>query len=381
MKIVLSGVSTINKGAELMLYAILQEIECRFPEAEVFLPVNSINHGLKYIDTPLRLKYKPIEKFIKVIRKCHLNGILRVLHLPEFLDDVYAIKDADYFLDSSGLLFSDQQKSLSAQLYKWEHLLRAQKAQGTKIVFLPQAFGPIEKSCTKKVLASLNKYADLILPRENVSYQYLKGSGILDMSKVHQFTDFTSLVEGKIPHQYTHLKGCVCIIPNERMISKGAISMDAYLKLLKTIIKEVQKKQKSVYLLNHEGKKDENIAYRISNALGGEIEVVTNLNALETKGIISTAYVVVSSRFHGVASALNSCVPCLATSWNHKYKELFNDYEMQEGVMPLDDTDKALDLVRNYLDESKNHHIRMLLEKNVPKIKAETQEMWRMVWG
>ena len=33
MKIVLWGVETNNKGAELMLYAILQEIERKFPDA------------------------------------------------------------------------------------------------------------------------------------------------------------------------------------------------------------------------------------------------------------------------------------------------------------------------------------------------------------
>lgn len=42
MRIVLSGVETHNKGAELMLYAILQEIERRFPDAEVFINKSAI---------------------------------------------------------------------------------------------------------------------------------------------------------------------------------------------------------------------------------------------------------------------------------------------------------------------------------------------------
>ena len=36
-KIVLSGIGFVNKGAELMLYAILQEIENKFPNSVVYL--------------------------------------------------------------------------------------------------------------------------------------------------------------------------------------------------------------------------------------------------------------------------------------------------------------------------------------------------------
>ena len=57
MKIVLSGVQTINKGAELMLYAILQEIERKWPDAEVFIPPMRIRQGLDYVQTSLDLKY------------------------------------------------------------------------------------------------------------------------------------------------------------------------------------------------------------------------------------------------------------------------------------------------------------------------------------
>ena len=45
MRIVLNGVETNNKGAELMLYAILQEIERKFPDAEVFMPYLALRRG------------------------------------------------------------------------------------------------------------------------------------------------------------------------------------------------------------------------------------------------------------------------------------------------------------------------------------------------
>ena len=67
------------------------------------------------------------------------------------------------------------------------------------------------------------------------------------------------------------------------------------------------------------------------------------------KALISTAYLCVTSRFHGVASALNSCVPCLATSWSHKYEELFRDYGMTDCVLDLNDMDAITQRISAFL--------------------------------
>ena len=126
---------------------------------------------------------------------------------------------------------------------------------------------------------------------------------------------------------------------------------------------------------------DEKLAYQCQKALHGETEVVTDLNALEVKGLISTAYLVVTSRFHGVASALNSCVPCLATSWSHKYAELFHDYKLNDCILPLDNFETSIAMVDKYLEERENKKIRDLLSRQVPRIQNETREMWKDVWN
>ncbi len=164
------------------------------------------------------------------------------------------------------------------------------------------------------------------------------------------------------------------------MIDKGAISRDDYKKLSSSIVDLGKAMGHIVYLLNHEGQGDEQLAYELQKDLG-DIEVVTGLNALEVKGLISSAYLLITSRFHGVASALNSCVPCLATSWSHKYKELFADYNMSDCVLPLDDMDKALEMVDSYLAKEKNSQIRTHLAKQLPEIMRQTNDMWECVWG
>lgn len=380
MKIVLSGIETNNKGAELMLYAILQEIECKYPNAEVYVPIFAIRQGLSYIKTNLNIKDKPFAGFIRIIKKFRIFGLLRRLHIPFFyIYDNRIIKDANYFIDASGFAFSDQCQMSKYTVDFWEYQLRGYKMQNTKIIFLPQAFGPANLAYTQKAFSILSNYADLIMPREKVSLNYLQEKNV-NPTKIKMFTDFTSPVEGIFPKKYTHLKNGVCIIPNMRMIDKGTISVENYLLLLEKIIKIVSDKGHVTYLLNHEGIEDEKLAYLCQSRLKKSIEVVSRLNALEVKGLIASSYLCISSRFHGVASALNSAVPCLATSWSHKYAELFKDYGCNDNVLEINDIEACLKKTQEYLEIEKNELIRNKLKEYIPQIKKETDLMWKAVW-
>ena len=381
MKILLSGVETNNKGAELMLYAILQEIERKYPDAEVFIPAANIRQGVDYVKTSLKLSICQQRFVDRIIGKLHINGILRRLHLPQITPKLIIPEGIEYFIDGSGFTFSDQCKLPNWRVEYWRNLLVSISEQKCRVAFLPQAFGPAELPNTKTLFSILNDYASVIMPREKVSFDYIERSGVVDMKKVLMFTDFTSLVEGTFPRGFETLKNGICVIPNMRMIDKGVITKEDYKKLLGSIIEHGKRTGHTVYLLNHEGKGDEDLAFELKKDLAYEIEVVTGLNALEIKGLISTAYIVISSRFHGVASALNSCVPCLATSWSHKYWELFIDYKMFDCVLPLDDLDKVFEMVDSFLEEDNNSKIRSHLTEQLSEIQRQTKEMWKQVWG
>lgn len=385
MKIVLSGVESRNKGAELMIYAILQEIEKRAPKSTVYFDIDSIPQGLSYIKTNLFLKEKPVEKYRRLWRRLHISGIFRVLHLglpvEKLFDDIYPIKGADFFMDASGFHFSDQWHWPEERIQSKKKLWNAQKKVGSKIVFLPQAFGPFNENYSRQHLSNMAEVADLIFARDNVSYGYLETSGLVNMKKVYISPDFTSLVHGVFPAGYEHLKNAVCVIPNCRMLDKNNLSYEDYLRFLSLTIDTCKKGNNYVYLLNHEGKGDEELAYRIKSAVSGEIEVVTGLNALEVKGLISSARLVITSRFHGAVSSLNSGVPCLATSWSHKYEELFSDYDMHNCVLNVKDEDDACMKVSMFLRDEQNKKIRKHLSEILPSIKARTEEMWNIVWN
>ena len=377
MRIVLNGVETNNKGAELMLYAILQEIERRFPDAEVFMPYLALRQGLDYVKTGLKFRYKPSSWLIKY----KVQGGLRRLRLAQkyYDTDTYPIKDVDYFIDASGFAISDQWHLSPVNVEHWRLLLSGMKKSGAKIVFLPQAFGPIGNETTKQALGIINQYADLIMPREKVSLKYLNDANV-NPDKIRCYTDFTSVVAATVPAAYSHLADGVCIIPNMRMIDKGTITLEAYLAIIENIADLCMASGHKVYMLNHEGADDAELGRICVERIGKGIELVTGLNALEVKGLISTSYLCITSRFHGVASALNSCVPCLATSWSHKYEELFRDYGMTDCVLDLTDMQSITARVSEFLSPDTNAMIRGRLAQRLPAIKQATREMWDAVW-
>ena len=377
MKYFLTGVETNNKGAELMLYAILQEIERFDPNAVVYIDSENVKQGVDYVKTDLSFVLVD-SLFRSVVNKFHINGFLKRLNLPLF--DIYTkIPYVDYLIDGSGLHFTDQMTNSERVCY-WKSILKRVKKFEAKIIFLPQGFGPITKTSTRDAISVLFDYSDLVFCRDCVSYQYLKNCKEADMRKIKLFPDFTSLVEGVFPSQYEFLRDAVCIIPNMQMVNKGRLSLSDYVNYLADIIQEVKRHDRSVYMLNHQGEEDDFLLEECKTRIG-YIETVSGLNALETKGLISSAYLVISSRFHGAASALNSGVPCLATSWSHKYQCLFEDYQQTNNILSLNDIDVDLNMVDTFLNEENNREIRKQLNLIIPKQKKETQKMWNLVWS
>ncbi len=111
-----------------------------------------------------------------------------------------------------------------------------------------------------------------------------------------------------------------------------------------------------------------------------KVPVITDVTALEIKGIIAQSYLVISSRFHGVASALNSGTPCLATSWSHKYEELFHDFGQDDCLLDLHNFDNFIAKVSSFMEEENNKRIKHTLLENHRIVAEKNQEMWNLIW-
>ncbi|WP_439583475.1 polysaccharide pyruvyl transferase family protein [Dyadobacter bucti] len=377
MKIQIDGTNTLNKGAELMLYAVLDKIEGAYPKATVIF--NSASAFTDGIQTNLNFKGRLLLKFWK-----YPKALLSRLGVPyNFrIFSVHNPTDADIVLDAGGFQFSDQWKHTGEYLERIESYYKRLKENGTKVVLLSQAFGPFKTDSGKKCAEVLNKYIDVFIAREVVSRDYLIEAGV-DQSKIWLYPDFTISASGVFPEQYAFAKNQVCIIPNQKMLTHANMTEQVYVDLNRKMIEEIKKSGKNVFLLNHEGKGDLEICKKISGQFeDGQLKVITGLNAKEIKGVIGQSYIVISSRFHGVSSALNQGVPCLSTSWSHKYELLFKDFEINNSILDLEDPiEISLNKIKAYLDPVSNKKIREHLEVKKVAIKDSVDRMWNDIWS
>lgn len=137
--------------------------------------------------------------------KHHISGILsRLGFRSDYLYNLYPIKDAAYYLDASGLYYSDQMITSDVIAEDLEKLLKRYHQQGTKIIYLPQAFGPFQEQASKTAIDVALKYSDLVMARDDQSLSYL-ASRSDGSDKICKHFDFTGVLSGSCPPKYEWL--------------------------------------------------------------------------------------------------------------------------------------------------------------------------------
>ena len=378
MKIQIDGANTINQGAELMIYSVIKEVQSKFPKAEIIYNDNCFtkeNRSAKTFNASIKFSKKwfhhPI--IVKCIQLFRLDIIW--YKLTGHLITWQPIKGIDILLDISGLYFTDKWPFTSGIVNAYEYYLKTMKKYGTKIYFLPQAFGPIEKKETKRMISLICKYGDYIFARDTTSYHFIKP--YINNNNLYLFPDFTNNIIGDLTAKNQFTKGHVCFIPNKRMIDSREGENNNYLSCLFDMISYCIKNKYKVFVLCHDnGDKD------ICKEIGGRmnIPVIKGINAVETKGIISNSYAVISSRYHGAVSALSSCTPCLVTSWSHKYEALLDDFGQKDKLLDLNDKNSIIRALENILNKDNNTIIRKQLSVSVKNIQYKTLQMWDIIW-
>lgn len=377
MMIQVDGTNRLNKGAELMLRAVLDEIEKSLPHATVV--INERHTGVDFysmkeavrVTKPFRLRWGHYPWFV-----------LSALGLPyRRFTEFHPQKGIDVILDASGFRFGDQWNPSRTDLDDMQYYYRSMKQCGSRLVFLPQAFGPFTRDSALRTAELLNRYADLIFARDRLSAEYLLQAG-LDADKVRQAPDFTLAVRGRSHPAVQQMCNAVGIIPNRKMLSHTALGREAYAERLQSCIMHLHKKGWKVYLLNHEGPRDMRICRMVQKKLPFHIPVFNGLDAREIKGIIAASALILSSRYHGVASALNQGVPCLATSWSHKYEQLFEDFTIEPQILNLQEPlSTMLEKMDSLLHEDKQQRLRKRLAGRLPALNEKVSRMWSEVWN
>ncbi|WP_404401819.1 polysaccharide pyruvyl transferase family protein [Idiomarina seosinensis] len=367
------GVQFVNKGAELMLYAIKQQIENLWPNASVVLAPNPYS---PYYE---RVAVNAYQKLSLRKHRLDVNALSYQLptKLKSYLKHSWGIiteSDIDLVLDASGFAYGDQWGSL-----KIKHLtseLKRYHKNNIPYIFLPQALGPFTRSKDIKQLKQGLPLATFIAAREETSFEHIK-SVIGKADNLYQFPDFTNLVTGIVPDYFTGGDNKVLFIPNSNMVGARNTHKPEwrtkYINVLLNGIQVVKEMGLEPVLLNHEGSGDAALCQQLKQQSEIDIDIIEEPHPLKVKGIIGASKAVVCSRFHGCVSSLSQAVPCLGTSWSHKYERLFEDYEVKELLL-----EPNMDRLqfKKTLEQALTKETAQQLAEKSEQLKKNTKELW-----
>ena len=366
----------LNKGAELMLYAVLEKMKAAYPDAKFAMEPYRLS--APYEKRALLGFYQKPRLFIMGIQFGQLFNLV-----PGIIKDRLGIvtdKDVDIVIDAAGFLYSDQwdvrsSLELSDSCKRWNK-------NGTKVILLPQAFGPFKNSNIRKAIKVALNNADLVFAREKVSYDYLVDVAG-ERPNLKMAPDFTNLIDGVLPDEFDAQTNRFCLVPNYRMIDKTPKEQsEAYLPFMINCAKYLVKKNAKPFILVHEGANDLMLAEQINKAVGGVLSIIKETHPLKIKGILGVCEGTLGSRFHGLVSALSQGVPALATGWSHKYQILFDDYGFSEGLLDVTSNEQELHTKLDLLiNEDSKARIKQTISQSSASLKEQSKAMWDDVFA
>ena len=329
------GIGFPNKGAELMLVAVDEwRRKLEFPTRLVISWDVSMRSRLHYglwacVSPEMEAAVDQFEKSFPQLE----NPFLKMGVIPD--------KSIDVIIDASGYAYGDfwgqGRASRAAKRYSQA------KALGKTVVVLPQAFGPFTEPGFKESMTDIVNHSDLVYARDPSSFKAL--ASLVSSDRIAMAPDFTSLVKGRPFDGHELLRGRIGIIPNQKMVQSKNFTQETYVQYMRDMIKGFHRRGKKTAFILHGGKGDLRICREINAALPRKIPLVNLSDAREVKYAIGCCAGLVTSRYHGFASALYQGVPVITTSWSHKYEHLANDFGVSEMVQKEGNAAKSVELL------------------------------------
>ncbi len=366
-------VGFVNKGAELMLHAIMQTVSANISD------VKFVMKPIKNKSTYCQRGKLGIYQKLEFSRLGICNPVFKLIP-KDFRDNYGMVVDSelDAVINAAGFSYGDQwgpnsTTTTARKMKKWTH-------NGTKVILLPQAFGPFSTPKIRKGIREMVNNADLIYARDPKSYANLievAGS----MPNIKMSPDFTNLVVGAVPDYFSHELGDLCIVPNSKMIDKTKEETStAYLPFLIKSISILKEKGFRPFFLIHEGMGDLHIAEEANRQFSDNLNIIMEPDPIMIKGIIGECKGMIGSRFHGLVSALVQNVPSIGTGWSHKYQMLFESYNISEGLVAPSISHEELEIIiDSFFMEPNNQKIVKEIAAQSTRQKNEVLSMWNEV--
>lgn len=392
MIVEIHGAGFANKGAELMLHAVVAELRERLPEIESAIdpmygpyPLRS-SLGLYQVFPPRsHVGTKGFSRrflFQRLVASMGTGKIQRALRIQQNLYGCINISEIDAFLDIAGFAYSDEWGSRPTR--DLASLTAYYKAQGKPIIFLPQAFGPFQRDETRSAIRKVLNNASLVFARDQQSYDYLLEFSS-DPNKIHRSPDMTLFYPrmSSSLSQSVSEKGYACVVPNIRILDRGEKAWgDKYHCCLSVITKELLQRGLDVKVVVHDNTgEDLMLARRICEECGSGAKLVQEEDPLVLKQLIGCSRIVIGSRYHSLVAAFSLGVPAIAIGWSHKYDMLFHDFDMDDFIFssPAVPEETIVHRIHELIDMESSTSHRRKIDQRLQALYETNEKMWSLI--
>ena len=368
------GVNYHNKGAQLMLRAMCERLDGASFPAVLSLNMKLARHARRHgenLHASLWLERSRPGKADALVRA--LGALIPNVILARYR--LIADRDVDVILDASGFLYGDQWglRGLKRRLAS----ARLWARQGKHLILMPQAFGPFSGDEAQSLMAELIGLSTLVYARDRESLGYLEAVAPR-ADNLRLAPDFTGLVAAKDYPEMASFSGWVGIVPNMKMVTKE--NRESYFRFLKGVIGKLAANQQKAFFLIHE-KGDLPLAQSLSEELGLELPIHYREDPAELKALIGACRFIVASRFHAIVSGLSQGIPVVGTSWSHKYRHLFDDYNaLHLLIEDLDDEHTVAGLLDELCQPDYREELSGRLREQSAKQKSQIEAMWQEIF-
>lgn len=377
MIVEIKGVQFVNKGAELMLRVIVDRLATLLPGIEFAVAPGPNSPHEKIIKAGAMLRLRVGASLGAFDRLTDFVPRRAQLLLRRY--GTVTESDLDGVIDASGYAYSSIWGD-HAMIQTAREIDRF-AARGKPYIFMPQAFGPFTAGPAVTHFSAALRRAALVCARDPDSQRALAQLPGGPAPALRLFPDFTTTAESRSsPSDRRQIdRQIALVVPNVEMT--GARNTDdawraQYLDVMTAACDEAAKLGYTVRVLNHEGARDQELCERLA-AAAGLGPVIVESDPLALRGVIGAAGLLIGSRFHACVAALSQGVPCVGTSWSHKYRHLFADYGVEPLLVVAPDVTAMRRIVRQTVSDTTA--LREVLRARQLAIAERSEEMWRAV--
>ena len=374
MIVEIKGVHFENQGAHLMLLAVLERLRASMPGAGIVLDGGRNNSGDRIAAVGASRKLRLRKRWFDLNRRSYA--------WPDAVNEALARRSLvaegrlDAILDASGYAYGGSWTPWLMS-YAAAEITRL-AARGRPYVFLPQAFGPFRRGRAAAQFGAALDQAALVCVRDRQSQRFLADLSPRLAERLELYPDFSIDVLGdsSAARRWGVDDQTILLIPNCQMTAARNPDdawRSGYVDFLASLAILLRKHGRSVLLLNHAGREDARLCDTIAGMVG-DLRTVEEADPRAIKGVIGAAAAVVCSRFHGCVAALSQGVPCIGTSWSHKYGELFAEFGAGQWLLRECSAPLASALLAEALSDRAAHAER--LGGHSARLMMRVEAMW-----